>query len=131
MPSSATAQSGAMARRQEIIPTLKRNSQPPRLRTLDSRLGGCENVGYSCFCFFLMGFNPYGSSCTFYYHHNFPFLCQFHVYIYRYVRWTFMYYLTVDYLIPFQIESNLPDAKKRFGETFGRSSLYFEYFEYF
>ena len=24
---------------QEIIPTLKRNSQPPRLRTLDSRLG--------------------------------------------------------------------------------------------
>ena len=42
-----------------------------------------------------------------------------------------MYYLTVDYLIPFQIESNLPDAKKRFRETFGRSSLYFEYFEYF
>ena len=40
-----------------------------------------------------------------------------------------MYYLTVDYLIPFQIESNLPDAKKRFRETFGRSSLYFEYFE--
>ena len=42
-----------------------------------------------------------------------------------------MYYLTVDYLIPIQIESNLPDAKKRFRETFGRSSLYFEYFEYF
>ena len=42
-----------------------------------------------------------------------------------------MYYLTVDYLIPFQIESNLLDAKKRFRETFGRSSLYFEYFEYF
>ena len=40
-----------------------------------------------------------------------------------------MYYLSVDYLIPFQIESNLPDAKKRFRETFGRSSLYFEYFE--
>ena len=35
-----------------------------------------------------------------------------------------MYYLTVDYLIPFQIESNLPDAKKRFRETFGRILKY-------
>ena len=34
------------------------------------------------------------------------------VYIYIYVRWTFMYYLTVDYLIPFHIQKNNEITKK-------------------
>ena len=50
------------------------------------------------------------------------------IYIYIYVRWTFMYYLTVDYLIPFQIESNLPDDCFR---LFFGVSLLFEYFDFF
>ena len=39
-----------------------------------------------------------------------------------------MYYLTVDYLIPFQIESNLPDDCFR---LFFGVSLLFEYFDFF
>ena len=40
-----------------------------------------------------------------------------------------MYYLTVDYLIPFHIQKIMKSPKKRFREAFRRSSLYFEYFE--
>ena len=42
-----------------------------------------------------------------------------------------MYYLTVDYLIPFHIQKKMKSPKKRFRDAFRRSSLYIEYFEYF